>query len=179
MPTIYSFFDLADEISSIGEKLIPNWFAFLVQLISLVLLLVIIFIFAYKPVKKLLNARAEYIEKEVKDAEEDKRIARENAVKSEQMIVDSKKTASEIIESANQRAIKEAEEIKEETRNEISRMKKAAEEEIKEAKAQSLKDIHDEMVDVALCASEEILGREVDKSDNEKLARNFINSLDK
>ena len=57
--------------------------------------------------------------------------------------------------------------------------KKAAEEEIKEAKAQSLKDIHDEMVDVALCASEEILGREVDKSDNEKLARNFINSLDK
>ena len=88
MPTIYSFFDLAEEISSIGEKLIPNWFAFLVQLISLVLLLVIIFIFAYKPVKKLLNARAEYIEKEVKDAEEDKRIARENAVKSEQMIVD-------------------------------------------------------------------------------------------
>lgn len=179
MPTIYSFFDLAEEISSIGEKLIPNWFAFLVQLISLVLLLVIIFIFAYKPVKKLLNARAEYIEKEVKDAEEDKRIARENAVKSEQMIVDSKKTASEIIESANQRAIKEAEEIKEETRNEISRMKKAAEVEIEEAKAQSLKDIHDEMVDVALYASEEILGREVDKSDNEKLARNFINSLDK
>ena len=94
------------------------------------------------------------------------------------MIIDSKKTASEIIESANQRAIKEAEEIKEETRSEISRMKKAAEEEIRDAKAQSLKDIHDEMVDVALCASEEILGREVDKKDNEKLS-NRLDHLQK
>ena len=179
MPTIITFFDLAEEISSIGSKLVPNWFAFLIQFVALILLLTIIFIFAYKPVKKLLNARAEYIEKEVKDAEENNDIARKNAQKSEQMIIDSKKTASEIIESANQRAIKEAEEIKEETRNEISRMKKAAEEEIRDAKAQSLKDIHDEMVDVALCASEEILGREVDKKDNEKLARNFISSLDK
>ena len=179
MPTIITFFDLAEEISSIGNKLIPNWFAFLIQIIALILLLTIIFIFAYKPVKKLLNARADYIEKEVKDAENDKKLARENALKSEQMIIDSKKTASEIIESANKRALEEAEEIKEETRNEISRMKKAAEEEINDAKKQSLKDIHDEMVDVALTASEEILGREVDKNDNEKLARNFIESLDK
>ena len=179
MPTIYTLFDLADEISSIGEKLIPNWFAFLVQLIALIVLLVIIFIFAYKPVKNLLQKRSDYIEKEVKDAEESNRIARENAIKSEKIITDSKKTASEIIETANQRALKEAEEIKDETRNEISRMKAAAEEEIKEAKAQSLKDIHNEMVDVALFASEKILQREVDVKDNEQLARDFIDNLDK
>lgn len=179
MPQIYTFFDLSEEISSIGEKLIPNWFAFLVQLIALIVLLIIIFVFAYKPVKSFLDKRADYIEKEVKDAEENNRIAKENALKSEQMITDSKKTASEIIENANQRALKEADEIKDETRNEISRMKAAAEEEIKEAKAQSLKDIHNEMVDVALCASEKILQREVDKSDNEQLARDFIDNLDK
>lgn len=179
MPNFYVFFDLGNEISSIGEKLIPNWFAFLVQLVALILLLVLIFFVTYKPVKKLLNDRAEYIEKEVKDAEEDKKIARENAIKSEQMITESKKTASEIIETANKRALKEAEDIKEETREEISRMKKAAELEIEDAKVQSLKDIQDEMVNVALCASEEILGREVSKTDNEALARNFIDNLDK
>lgn len=179
MPNFYVFFNLADEISGIGEKLIPNWFAFLVQLISLIVLVAVIFIFAYKPVKKILDKRADYIEKEVKDAEENSKIARENAIKSEQIITDSKKTASEIVESANIRAQKEADEIKEETRLEISRMKKAAEKEIEDVKEQSLKDIHDEMVDVALCASEEILGREVSKADNEKLARNFIDNLDK
>lgn len=179
MPTIYVFFDLAEEISSIGEKLIPNWFAFLVQLIALILLVVIIIVFAYKPVKKLLDTRADYIEKEVKDAEENNRIAKENALKSEQLITDSKKTANEIVEAANVRANKEAESIKEATTEEVIRMKKAAQAEIEDAKAQSLKDIQREMVDVALCASEEILGREVSKADNEKLARNFIDNLDK
>lgn len=179
MPTFYVFFDLAGEISSIGEKLIPNWFAFLVQLIALVLLLVVIFIFAYKPVKALLDKRADYIEKEVKDAEESNKVARENAIKSEQMITDSKKTANEIVEAANIRAQKEAEKIKEQTLDDIVKMKKAAQIEIEDAKAQSLKDIQKEMVDVALCASEEILGREVSKTDNENLARNFIDNLDK
>lgn len=178
MPNIFVFFDLIEEISSIGDKLIPNWFAFLIQLVALIFLLVIIFFVAYKPVKKLLNTRAEYIEKEVKDAEESNKIAKENALKSEQLVVESKKQASEIIESANKRALKEAEETKEETREEISRMKKAAEIEIKEAKEQSIRDIHDEMVSVALSASEEILQREVDKKDNEKLARDFINNLE-
>lgn len=179
MPTIYVFFDLADEISGIGEKLIPNWFAFLVQLIALILLVVIIIVFAYKPVKRLLDARADYIEKEVKDAENSNKVARENALKSEKLITESKKTANEIIEAANVRATKEAELIKDATVEEIARMKKAAQEEIEDAKVQSLKDIHKEMVDVALCASEEILGREVSKTDNEKLARNFIDNLDK
>lgn len=178
MPQLILFFDLADEISSIGEKLIPNWMAFLVQLISLIVLLVIIFFIAYKPVKNMLEKRADYIEQEVKDAEESKLIAQKNAEESAKMITESKKQASEIIDAANKRALVEAEEIKEETRLEISRMKKAADKEIEEAKAQSLKDIHTEMVNVALSASEEILGREVDKRDNEKLARDFINNLE-
>ena len=179
MPTIYVFFDLGEQISQIGSKLIPNWISFLIQLIALILLLVIVFVFAYKPVKGLLEKRADYIEKEVKDAEESNKIARENAIKSEKLITDSKKTANEIVEAANVRAQKEAESIKEETLEEISRMKKTAQAEIEDAKAQSLKDIQNEMVDVALCASEEILGREVSKTDNEKLARNFIDNLDK
>lgn len=179
MPDLFVFFNLSDEISSVGEKLIPNWFAFLVQLVALILLLIIVFFVAYKPVKKLLDKRADYIENEVKEAEKNNKIAQENAIKSEHIITESKKQASEIIESANKRAVKEAEEIKQETRNEISKMKKSAEEEIKEAKQQSLKDIHKEMVDVALCASEEILKREVNKKDNETLARDFIDNLDK
>ena len=76
MPTIYSFFDLADEISSIGEKLIPNWFAFLVQLISLVLLLVIIFIFAdFIPSHSAVRVTCEGVRPE-------RRIARHDPLKS-------------------------------------------------------------------------------------------------
>ena len=45
------------------------------------------------------------------------------------------------------------------------------------AKEEAIKDIHNEMVNVALSASEEILKREVDKEDNTRLAEDFINRL--
>lgn len=175
----YTFFDLGEEISSIGEKLIPNWFAFLVQLVALIVLLIIIFVFAYKPVKALLDKRADYIEKEVKDAEENKRIAEKNALESEQLVIDSKKKANEIIKDATLKAENNSRKILDETNQTISKMKRDAEEDIAKSKEQSLKDIHDEMVDVALDASKEILKREVNEKDSRRLAKDFIDDLGK
>ena len=39
--------------------------------------------------------------------------------------------------------------------------------------------IHDEIVDVALSASEELLNREVNKDDNKRLLNDFVNDLEK
>jgi len=175
----YTFFDLADEIGTIGEKLIPNWFAFLVQLVSLIVLLLIVFFVAYKPVKKMLAQRADYIENEVKEAKSNREIAEKNAIQSEKMIVESKKKANEIIEDANKKAVVEAHKIIESAEKEIEQMKVAANEDIERSKEQSLKEIHDEMVDVALSASKEILQREINEADNKRLAQDFIENLNK
>lgn len=176
---LLTFFDLAEEISTIGEKLIPNWFAFLIQLVALIVLLLIIFFFAYKPVKKMLDKRADYIEKEVTDAKKNREIAEKNAKESETMIIESKKKANEIIEDANQKAKIESKKIFAETEEEIAKMKLDAEKDIERSKEQSLKEIHDEMVNIALSASEEILKREVNEDDNARLAENFIEDLNK
>ena len=64
-----------------------------------------------------------------------------------------------------------------EAKEEVKEMKLAAEQDIEQAKQDALDDIRNEMVNVALTASKEILKREVDSDDNKRLAEDFINRL--
>ena len=64
-----------------------------------------------------------------------------------------------------------------EAKAEVSEMKKQAEIDIERAKEDAKQDIRNEMVNVAISASEEILKREVDNADNKRLAEEFINQL--
>ena len=91
--------DVGEEISAgFKEKLIPSWLSFVVQFAALVVLLIVVFVFAYKPIKKMLNKRADYIEQNIHEAEKNKAIAQENATQSQEMIIASKKQAASIIE---------------------------------------------------------------------------------
>ena len=58
-------------------------------------------------------------------------------------------------------------------------MKKAADEEIALAKKKSEQDVQREIVGVAIAASEAVLGREVNKEDEERLLADFVNEVKK
>lgn len=172
------FADIGDEISQgINNKLIPSWLSFVVQFGALVVLLIVVFIFAYKPIKKMLNKRAEYIENNIREAEEKNAAAETNKIESQELVLASKKEAAMIIENANNQAEINRENILEETRNDVLKMKKQAEIDIENSKQEALDAIHNEMVDIALSASEEILKREINKDDDARLAEEFVEKL--
>lgn len=162
---------------TIRKNLIPNLGSFLVQFCAFVVLLLVVIFFAYKPVKKMLKKRQDYIEQEISDAEKSKAEAKINLEQSEQAVTASKKTASQIIEDANIQAKKQQEEILAEARKEVELMKTNAQKDIERSRQEALDDIHKEMVEVALLTSEEILKREVNKKDNARLAEDFIDKL--
>lgn len=170
--------DVGEEISKgIDEKLIPSWLSFVVQFAALIVLLIVVFIFAYKPVKKMLAKRADYIESNIREAEEKNASADVNQKQAEEILLSSKKEAADIIERANNQAEINKQSILEETRLEVEKMKNQAEIDIENSKQEALDSIHNEMVEVALSASEEILKREVNKEDNARLAEEFVNNL--
>ncbi len=167
-----------DEIGEkIGNNLIPSWVSFVMQVAAFIILLVIVVFVAYKPVKKMLKARQDYIEKEISDAEKDKAAAAVNLTQSQETILASKKQASQILEEANLEAQRRQEEALEEARLQIAKMKADAEKDIKRSRQEALDDIHKEMVDIALLTSSEILKREVNSKDNARLAEDFIDRL--
>ena len=164
---------------SFYSKLIPNWVSFLTQFLALIVLLIVVTIFAYKPVKKIIKKRQDFIENNIKESEKNKNIALENKTKSEEMIVESNKKANEIISDANKAAMVEREKVINETNDIIKKMKLDAEKDIEKAKVDAEEEIRKEMISIALSTSEEILKREVNSEDNEKLAEDFIKGVKK
>ena len=166
-----------DPLQTIGERLIPSWLSFVVQLSSFIILLLVVFFVAYKPVKRILKKRADYVENQIKEAAENNASAlKENEIAKEN-VANSKKEASLIIANAEKAGQEKYDAIIEEAKSEVDEMKKQAEVDIERAKQDAKQDIRNEMINVALGASEEILKREVDNDDNKRLAEDFINRL--
>ena len=173
------FVDLSEGLEDIMSKLIPNWTSFVVQLAAFLVLVAIVIYFGYKPVKKLIKTREDYIEDNIKQSELAKSRANDNIFKSEETLNKSHKEANEIIEQAKLDAEAEKARILEETSLLVSKMKSDAEADIIQSREDAIEEIRKEMVNLALDASSEILSRNVNTKDNEKLADDFIRSIDK
>ena len=161
------------------SKLIPNWTSFVVQLAALVVLILIVIIFGYKPIKKIIKKRQDYIENEIKEAEKSKATWQENELKSKETVLASTRTAADIVVEAKSNAEVERNKILEQTALDVERMKKDAENDIARMEVEAQERIKKEMVSVALDASKELLGREVTSEDNTRLLEEFIEDVKK
>jgi len=165
--------------SGFFEKIIPNLWAFLVQLFALIVMIIAFFFLAYKPVRKILEKRKNHVEEEINEAERKNASANVLLKESQDKLDASKLEASKIIEDAKERAEKLKAESILKTDEEIQMMKRKADEDILASKENAKEEIRKEIIDVALLASKEILNREVNEKDNSKLVDNFIKDMDK
>lgn len=161
------------------SKLIPNWISFVTQLGALIVLIIVVFILAYKPVKKIIKTRQDYIENNIKDSEESKAKWKENELKSQETVLASNRTAQEILNDAKIEAQKEKEKILEEASLEVEKMKNTARDDIEKMELEAQEEIRKEIVSVALDASKEVLSREVNSKDNARLVEQFIEEVKK
>ena len=160
------------------SKLFPtNPWDVVIQISAFVILLLIVFFIAYKPVRKLLQQRSEYVEGQITSAEEANKVAQATASKKEETIEEGKKEAARIVKEAKEEASKEATRIIAEAKDEATKRRIRADEESEEAKEASLQEVKENIVDVALAASSKVLEREVSKEDNERLISDFVDSV--
>lgn len=159
------------------NKVFPNIWSFLVQLIAFIIMSIIVIKFAYKPVHNYLKKREEFIRNNLSSAQEKKALADKLNLEAENNLNNSRKEALGIIEEACNEAEKTKQKLLDETKREISSKKIEFEQELLLEKKKTLKEIQDEVVDLALNASSKLLSREVDSNDNKKLLDDFINDL--
>ena len=172
--------DVGKEIEEyIKSSLIPSWVSLVVQLAALIIMLVVVITLAYKPVKKMLAKRADYVESNIRESETAKAEAMKNATATQEALIASKKEAAEIISNAKVMAENNKQASIEATQLEINKMKALAEEDIERSKVEAREEIRKEMVSVALAASEEVLKREINEKDNSRVVEDFIKDLDK
>ncbi len=164
-------------IGDITEKLFPNPWDALAVFLAFVVLLIAVFYFAYKPVKKLLKQRGDYVEGKIKSAEEREQKSQQLLSDANEEVKAKKVEAMGIVEKAKEDAQKERAAILEKAKQEKEEEIKRTKEEIAQEIEASKDEIHREIVSVAIDASSKVLEREVNKEDNEKLIDSFIDDL--
>ena len=161
------------------SRIFFNLWDFLAVFLAFIVLLLVAFFIAYKPIKKFIKNRGDYVENKIVEAESREEASRNLISEGEQYVKDSKKEAALIVSKARDDANKVKDEILEKAKEEANLEKEKARSEIAMEIEASKQAIHDEIVDVALTASEELLNREVSKEDNKRLLDELVNDLDK
>lgn len=159
-------------------KIFPNGMIdFVIQLLGFVVLLLIVFFIAYKPVHNLIKRRHDYIEGNLRESEASLAKAREAESHKEETILQGKKEAARIVAEAREQANREAIASKQATAEAIEKAKKDADLEIEASKRQAEKEVGQKAIDLAIAASSAILGREVTDVDQQKLLDEMIDKL--
>ena len=170
--------DEAIDKESFIDKLFPNPWDALAVFLAFVILLIVVFYFAYKPVKKLIQKRAEYVDGKLRHAEQSEKEALEKVEEAKSNIKKSQQEALVIVEQAKADAEKERQRIKKQAKEEADQEVIRAKQEIEQEIEKSKDEIHSQIVDVAFDASKKVLSREVNQKDNEKLINQFIDDLE-
>lgn len=167
--------DIGELIGDVSQKIFPNVESLIVQLLATCILVFFVIKFFWKPIKKNIDTRREYIKQNIDNAGKLNVEAQANLEKSNKKIKDANVEARRIKESAEAEALLVRQNILDKAQDEAEHKLKVAEEQIKKEREEAKQEIHDEIINVAMMAASKIVEREINKEDNEKLVEAFLN----
>ena len=147
------------------------------QLINLLLLVLLLKKFLFKPVQNVLNARQAEIDKDYADAEAAQTRAEELRDEYEQRIAEAKAEASEIVKTATRKAQLHGEEIVRDAQQQAVRLKEKADEQIAQEKKKAMNELKNEISGIAVDIATKVVEREIDEKDHEALISEFIKGV--
>lgn len=150
------------------ERFGINGYTLLAQTVNFLIVLFVLWKFAYKPVLKMLRDRSKTIEKGLKDAEKAQE-ALENAQNTKTDVLSkAQKEASELITNAR----KDSEELKRtmlaETKTQIAALQESAAQELQLRKEQLVNDAKNDIADLVVTATAKILKTKVTEETHRK-----------
>lgn len=129
----------------------------------------------WKIIIKGLNARAEKIQEDLKEAERTRENAKKSLAAYREQIDNAKVEASSIIENARVEANRVKEKIIAAAREEAEANKNKIMLEVDRAKEEITNSVRKQTIDIAVVMAETILKRNISKEDNRALINEFIN----
>ena len=170
---------IKDRISNTVNNMLPNLWITLIQLGLFILVAILFIVIAYKPLKKKLNERANYIENNIKQSEEKLIDANAKIKEADKIVMDGQKQAGEIIQRAEKTAENKANELEKQLAETIEKQKQNAHKDIVNERNKMLKEAKSEIISTAISTSKEILKRNVTIEDNDEFLNQFIDQINK
>lgn len=155
-----------------------NLFWVLVSAINFLILLAIVWTFAFKPLARTLDDRKAAIEQGLKDAEQARR-DRESA-ESERVatLAEARREANDILARAQKVAQESRDTDIAATREELERMRVRAAAEIEAEKTRAIGELRGEVASLALAAAGRVVGETMTDDRNRRLVQEFLATPD-
>jgi F-type H+-transporting ATPase subunit b len=149
------------------------------SIVVFVILAVLLWKFALKPINNIISRREKQIREKIDDADRRNREARRYLEEQKDSIEDSRAEAKKIIDESRDEAKKIREEIEKKAHDRARSMIEEAMEEIEREKKRSIGEVRDEIVEIALDASKKVVSASLSKEDHKRLIEESIKELGK
>lgn len=150
---------------------------FAAQLVNFLLVLFVLWRFAYKPILRLLEEREAKIAKSVVDAEGIEARVREFEVERDALLTTARKDAQEIVMTAIAQSEERKTEMTEAAKREVERVIAKGKQQLAVDKEAILRETRKDMVDIAMKAAARILHTGVDETKSQSLAEEVVRKM--
>ena len=141
---------------------------------NVIILFVLLRIFLFKPINKIMDERTQSVQKNIDDAEKAKKEADELRQQYENSISEAKEQANQIIMKAHEDAESERSAIIRKSQEEAEKIVADADKTIENERKRVLRQAQSEIADLAIEAASKIIGENVDDEKNRRLVDKFL-----
>jgi len=145
--------------------------------VSFVLLFVLLWKFAFPPVRKAMEARTERIRESLDTAEKAKTDAESVLTEYQLQLADAKNESNRIIEEARQTADALRRDLMAKAEAEAAEVRIRATEDINRAKDQAMAELRSQLVQLTIDLTEKVVRRNIDRESNAALVEDYISSI--
>jgi F-type H+-transporting ATPase subunit b len=161
------------------QKLGIDWKLLIAQIINFLILLFVLYKFAYKPILNLMHKREKKIEDSLKNADKIQKELVDLEEKKAKEIQEARIKSQAIIDQATKSGDKLKEEFKAEAKKDSEEIVKKAKEEIEIAKNKMVSEAKKEVVGMVVSVSEKIIKKNLDDTANRDLIEETIKEIKK
>jgi len=141
----------------------------LVQIVAFVILLVILYFFAYKPVLKMLDERARKIKDSMDEVQKVKEQATQTEEEFKKKIEAASKEGQEVISKAMRTGEEARKRAQEEAKLEAQGLVEKARVEIQRERNEAIGELRQEFADLTIVAAEKVIGKSLDKETHRQI----------
>lgn len=144
---------------------------------NLLILLLLLKKFLFKPVNNILQKRQDEVDEMYKSATEDKNAAHQMREDYEKRLSDAKNEANEILKTATRKAVLKEEEIITDANNQASKIIERAHGQIELEKSSAFAELRDEVSELSVMIASKVLERDISESDHKEMIDKIISEM--
>ena len=156
------------------EELGINWQLLIAFVVNFLLLFILLSVFAYKPVLKMLDERQAKIKESLDQAEQVKQQTDEAEEKIKAQLDSARKEGQKIVAQSEQIAERLKTEAIDEARHEAESLIAKAQTEIQRQRDKDLDELRKQFADIAILAAEKVINETLDKEKHRKVISDVL-----